>query len=60
VHGFILFVSILKTLLFNKLDILNQFWSDSNAVILMVAAIYIFAIIFSKSIEYQDELEETA
>lgn len=40
-------------------DTLNQFWSDSRAFILMAAVIYIIAIIFSKGVEYQEELEET-
>lgn len=40
-------------------DILNQFWGDSQAFILMAAVIYVIATIFSKGVEYQDELEET-
>jgi hypothetical protein len=42
-----------------NINILNQFWADSQAFILMAAIIYIIAIIFSKGVEYQDELEET-
>lgn len=40
-------------------DILYQFWGDSQAFILMAGVIYIIAYIFSKGVEYQDELEET-
>lgn len=42
-----------------NIDILNQFWADSRAFILMAAVIYVIAIIFSKGIEYQEELEDT-
>jgi hypothetical protein len=41
------------------IDKLNQFWADSQAFILMAAVIYIIATIFSKGVEYQEELEET-
>jgi hypothetical protein len=41
------------------LDTLNQFWTDSQAFILMAAIIYVIAVIFSKGVEYQEELEET-
>lgn len=41
------------------IDTLNQFWADSQAFILMAAVIYVIAIIFSKGVEYQEELEET-
>lgn len=41
------------------IDNLSQFWADSQAFILMSAVIYIIAIIFSKGVEYQEELEET-
>ncbi|PTM09750.1 MAG: DUF2975 domain-containing protein [Bacteroidetes bacterium] len=41
------------------IDVLNQFWADSQAFILMAAVIYVIATIFSKGVEYQDELEET-
>jgi hypothetical protein len=41
------------------IDDINQFWADSQAFILMAAVIYIIAIIFSKGVEYQEELEET-
>lgn len=41
------------------IDNLNQFWTDSQAFILMSAVIYIIAIIFSKGVEYQEELEGT-
>jgi hypothetical protein len=42
-----------------NIDLLNQFWADSQAFILMAAVIYIIATIFSKGVEYQEELEET-
>lgn len=41
------------------IDKLNQFWADGQAFILMAAVIYVIAIIFSKGVEYQEELEET-
>ncbi|MEX1383126.1 hypothetical protein [Lutibacter sp.] len=41
------------------IDILNQLWADSQGFILMAAVIYFIAIIFSKGVEYQEELEET-
>ncbi len=41
------------------IDELNQFWADSQAFILMAAVIYIIATIFSKGVEYQEEIEET-
>ena len=40
-------------------DILNQFWSDSQAYILMAAVIYIIAVIFAKGIELQNENDLT-
>jgi hypothetical protein len=42
-----------------NIDMLHQFWADSQAFILMAAVIYIIAVIFSKGVEYQEELEET-
>lgn len=42
-----------------NIDMLSQFWADSQAFILMAAVIYIIATIFSKGVEYQEELEET-
>ncbi|WP_299444195.1 DUF2975 domain-containing protein [uncultured Aquimarina sp.] len=42
-----------------NIDTLHQFWADSHAFILMAAVIYIIATIFSKGVEYQEELEET-
>lgn len=41
------------------IDNLNQFWTDGQAFILMSAVIYVIATIFSKGVEYQEELEET-
>lgn len=41
------------------IDQLEQFWADSQAFILMAAIIYVIATIFSKGVEYQEELEET-
>lgn len=42
-----------------NIDMLNQFWADSQAFILMAAVIYVIATIFSKGVEYQEELDET-
>ena len=42
-----------------EIDKANEFWADSQAFILMGAVIYIIAVIFSKGVEYQEELEET-
>ncbi len=42
-----------------EIDKLDQFWADSQAFILMAAVIYVIATIFSKGVEYQEELEET-
>lgn len=42
-----------------NIDMLNPFWADSQAFILMAAVVYIIAIIFSKGVENQEELEET-
>jgi hypothetical protein len=41
------------------IDSLNQFWADSQAFILMAAVIYFIAVIFSKGVENQEELNET-
>ncbi len=38
---------------------LNQFWSDSQAYILMAAVIYVIAAIFSKGVEIQSENDLT-
>ncbi len=40
-------------------NILNQFWADSQAYILMAAVIYIIAVIFTKGVEIQNENELT-
>jgi hypothetical protein len=40
-------------------DILNQFWADSQAFILMAAVIYVIASIFSRGVEIQKENELT-
>lgn len=42
-----------------NIDMLNPFWADSQAFILMAAVIYVIATIFSKGVAYQEELEET-
>jgi len=42
-----------------ELDAVSHFWADSQAFILMAAVIYVIAIIFSKGVDYQEELEET-
>lgn len=61
--GFLSFIArqLAKDLQHNGFDIdkLNQFWADSQAFILMAAVIYVIAIIFSKGVEYQEEIEET-
>ena len=41
------------------LDILNKFWSDSEASILMAAIIYVIAQIFKRGIELQNENDLT-
>ncbi len=40
-------------------DILNQFWADSQAYILMAAVIYVIATIFSRGMEIQNENDLT-
>ena len=42
-----------------EIDILNNFWEDSQAFILMAAVIYIIAAIFSKGVELQKENDLT-
>jgi uncharacterized membrane protein len=42
-----------------KINALNQFWSDSQAFILMAAVIYVIAQIFKKGIELQEENDLT-
>jgi hypothetical protein len=42
-----------------EVDILNQFWADSQAFILMAAVIYIIGTIFSKGVEIQNENDLT-
>lgn len=42
-----------------SIDILNQFWADSQAFILMAAVIYVIAIIFSRGVELQTENDLT-
>ena len=41
------------------LDMIEPYWAESQAFIIMAAVIYIISIIFSKGVEYQEELEET-
>ena len=41
------------------IDILNQFWADSQAYILMAAVIYLIAVIFAKGVELQNENDLT-
>jgi hypothetical protein len=41
------------------IDNLNQFWSDSQAFILMAAVIYIIATIFKRGVEIQNENDLT-
>lgn len=40
-------------------DILNQFWADGEAFILMAAVIYVIATIFSRGVEIQNENDLT-
>lgn len=42
-----------------EIDALNQFWSDSQAFVLMAAVIYVIAAIFSKGVELQNENDLT-
>ncbi|GAB1452279.1 hypothetical protein MASR2M47_23350 [Draconibacterium sp.] len=42
-----------------EIDILNQFWVDSQAFVLMAAIIYVIATIFSKGVEIQNENDLT-
>ncbi len=42
-----------------SIDILDQFWADSQAFILMAAVIYVIAIIFSRGVELQTENDLT-
>jgi hypothetical protein len=39
--------------------VLNQFWEDSQAFILMAAVVYIIATIFKKGVEIQNENDLT-
>lgn len=41
------------------MDGLNQFWTDSQAFILMAAVIYVIAVIFKKGLEIQNEIDLT-
>lgn len=40
-------------------EVLNQFWADSEAYILMAAVVYVIAIIFSRGVEIQHENDLT-
>ena len=42
-----------------EVDMLNQFWTDSQAYILMAAVIYVIATIFSRGVEIQNENDLT-
>ena len=42
-----------------EVDMLNQFWADSQAYILMAAVIYVIATIFSRGVEIQNENDLT-
>ena len=42
-----------------EVDMLNQFWGDSQAYILMAAVIYVIATIFSRGVEIQNENDLT-
>lgn len=42
-----------------EIDRLDQFWTDSQAFILMAAVVYVIAVIFSRGVELQTENELT-
>jgi len=42
-----------------EVDMLNQFWADSQAYILMAAVVYVIANIFSRGVEIQNENDLT-
>lgn len=42
-----------------EIDLLDQFWADSEAFILMAAIIYVIATIFSRGVEIQAENDLT-
>ncbi|OFX50235.1 MAG: hypothetical protein A2066_05875 [Bacteroidetes bacterium GWB2_41_8] len=42
-----------------EIDILNQFWADSQAYVLMAAVIYVIATIFSRGVAIQNENDLT-
>lgn len=42
-----------------EINVLNQFWADSQAFILMAAIIYVIATIFKKGLEIQNENDLT-
>jgi len=42
-----------------EFSMIRKFMTDGRAFILMAAVIYVIAVIFSKGVEYQEELEET-
>ena len=42
-----------------EIDILDQFWADSQAYILMAAVVYVIATIFSRGVEIQNEIDQT-
>ena len=42
-----------------QIDMLNQFWADSQAFILMAAVVYVIATIFSRGVELQNENDLT-
>lgn len=42
-----------------EVDVLNPFWADSEAFILMAAVIYVIAAIFKRGVEIQNENELT-
>lgn len=42
-----------------EIDILNQFWADSQAFILMAAVIYVISTIISRGVEIQNENDLT-
>ncbi len=37
----------------------NQYWSDSQAFVIMASVVYVISVIFSKGVEFQEEVQET-
>lgn len=61
--GLISYIALKTSRNFNydeyEFSMIRQFMTEGRAFILMAAVIYIIAVIFSKGVEYQEELEDT-